>query len=114
MSQHDLSSDEFKRVEAKSQSEGSKQNLACLGWAPSQKTPAIAKPKDASEHGISTQYSNMLDCPHKLAPYLPLDVRLVFDDTFNEIGRPTGRNENTGPGHAVEGADAHIVNNVME
>ena len=35
----------------------------------------------------------MLDCSHKLAAYLPLDVILSFDDMFNKVGRLSGRHD---------------------
>ena len=51
----------------------------------------------------------MLDCRHKLAVYLPLDVTLALDDVFNEIGCFTGRND-TLTYSLVGGVDANRVN----
>ena len=85
LSQHDLSSNEFKRItQEKSDSatspNGSKQKFGFFG----------AKAKDPREQELSScrssQHSNMLDCRHKLAAYLPMDVLLAFDDMFNEFG----------------------------
>jgi len=83
LSQHDLSSNEFKRPAPKTDvsTNGSKQNGG--GWFGS-------KPKNSSEEEkscIPSHYSNMLDCRHKLAAYLPLEVLIAFDDMFNTIGK---------------------------
>ena len=84
LSQHDLSSNEFKRPAPKSgavPTNVSKQNGG--GWFGS-------KPKNSSEQEktcIPSHYSNMLDCRHKLAAYLPLEVLIAFDDMFNTIGK---------------------------
>lgn len=87
LSHHDLSSKEFKRIAPKndgdtSSSNGSKPKFGLFGMGP--------KGKEASDEKVrsrSREYSTMLDCRHKLAAYLPLDVMLAFDDMFNEMGR---------------------------
>jgi len=66
----------------------------------------------AKDEQRPSRYSNMLDCRHKLASYLPLDVMLAFDDMFNEIGRLSGRK--SGLNSTIEGADTHHTNNGMD
>ena len=94
LSQHDLSSNEFKRItqeksDTATSPNGSKQKFGFFGGA---------KAKDPREQELSScrpsQHSNMLDCRHKLAAYLPMDVLLAFDDMFNEFGCAScGRND---------------------
>jgi len=86
LSHHDLSSKEFKRIAPKNDgdasSDDSKLKFGLFGMSP--------KEKEASDETVrsrSRKYSTMLDCRHKLAAYLPLDVMLAFDDMFNEMGR---------------------------
>ena len=85
LSQHDLSSNEFKRIGSKSDndtpSNGSKKSVGWFGGA--------TKPKSSSEHKSShrSQHSSMMDCRHKLASYLPVAILLAFDDMFIEIGK---------------------------
>lgn len=81
LSQHDLSSNEFKRIVPKNDGATSTPKFGLFGMG--------SKPKETSDQKIPChplQYTNMLDCRHKLAAYLPLDVMLAFDDMFNEFG----------------------------
>ena len=84
LSQHDLSSNEFKRLAPKSDAvptNGSKQKIG--GWFGSKPNNSSGQEKTC----IPSHYSNMLDCRHKLAAYLPLEVMIAFDDMFNAIGK---------------------------
>ena len=106
LSQHDLSSNEFKRITAKDNVSAppSKPKFGLFGIG--------SKPKDMSDSELSpnpSPYSNMLDCRHKLAAYLPLGVTLALDDVFNEIGCFTGRND-TLTYSLVGGVDANRFN----
>ncbi|KAL3774726.1 hypothetical protein ACHAW5_009552 [Stephanodiscus triporus] len=70
------------------------------------------KSKDSTDSELSnslSKYSNMLDCRHKLAASLPLDVTLALDGIFNEIGCFTGRND-TLTHSLVSGVDVNRVN----
>ena len=87
LSQHDLSSNDFKRIanqgddDATTNGRKPKFGLFGIGQKPKETTADQTIPCRPS------QYSNLLDCRHKLAAYLPLDVMLAFDDMFNEVGR---------------------------
>ena len=103
MSQHDLSSNDFTRV-SKSDGASSPQN----GTKANSWFGIGQKSKESSEEDTSSRsskYINMLDCRHKLAAYLPLDVMLAFDDMFNEIGRLSGRHNDS---LAIDGTRSQI------
>lgn len=87
LSQHDLSTDDF-RQKANKRS-GSDNNMAkgILGLGLKVKENIERENAVVSLFSKPSIHSNMLDCRHKLAAYLPLDVMLAFDDMFNEIGR---------------------------
>lgn len=88
LSQHDLSSNQFKRV-ANEPIVTEKKPKGLFGLGGGQ------KPKQEEQFTTTyrrpTHHSNILDCRHKLAAYLPLDVMLAFDDMFNEVGRLSHR-----------------------
>jgi len=78
LSQHDLSPGVVPKSDGAVSSDSTKYGLFGIG----------SKPKEMREDELSccpSQYSNLLDCRHRLASYLPLDVMLAFDDMFNEI-----------------------------
>ncbi|KAL7536598.1 hypothetical protein ACHAWF_005512 [Thalassiosira exigua] len=93
LSQHDLSSNELKRAVRKSDGDSSpKPKFGLFGIG--------SKPKETSQdiERRPSQYMNMMDCRHKLAACLPLDVMLAFDDMFNEIQRLLrDQEDNVGP-----------------
>ncbi|KAK1736172.1 hypothetical protein QTG54_013308 [Skeletonema marinoi] len=86
LSQHDLSSNEFKRVANEPVSNETKpKGLFGLGQKAKQEEQESTMKHRPTHHG------DILDCRHKLAAYLPLDVMLAFDDMFNEVGRLSQR-----------------------
>ena len=88
LSQHDLSSNQFKRVAKNSASKEPKPKLLFgLGNKPKQEEHVITATLQPTHHG------DILDCRHKLAAYLPLDVMHAFDDMFNEVGRLSKRRD---------------------
>jgi len=107
LSHHDLSSNDFKRIAPKNDGlasvNGSKPKFGLFGIGP--------KPKETSEEevpGRALQYSNMLDCRHKLAAYLPLDVMLAFDDMFNGMECLSCRRN--GLTFSMDGTDGTVSN----
>ncbi|KAL9179602.1 LOW QUALITY PROTEIN: hypothetical protein ACHAXT_008892 [Thalassiosira profunda] len=91
LSQHDLAAEEIKRVTPNTDGvpNGLKPLLDLFG--------GVSKLKGETINGEPSvrpsKYKSMLDCRHKLAAYLPLDVLLAFDDMFGEIGRKRRREE---------------------
>ena len=87
LSQHDLSSTELKCIgPPRPGTSDSKQKIGFFDM--------FSKPKETNNQKIlrhPIQCTNMVDCRHKLAAYLPLDVMLALDDMFNEIGRVSYR-----------------------
>eukprot|EP00956_Cyclotella_meneghiniana_P013004 scaffold18584_cov79-Cyclotella_meneghiniana.AAC.7 len=88
LSQHDLSTDDFHERENKIY-HNDNNNLAKGIFGLGFKIKENIERENAAVSLFSkpSVYMNMLDCRHKLAAYLPLDVMLAFDDMFNEIGR---------------------------
>ena len=88
LSQHDLSSNQFKRV-ANEPIVIEKKPKGLFGLGGGQ------KPKQEEQftttHRRPTHHSDICDCRHRVAAYLPLDVMLAFDDMFNEVGRLSHR-----------------------
>jgi hypothetical protein len=86
LSQHDLSSNQFKRVANEPATNETKPKLLFgLGQKGKQEE------QERTTTYRPTHHSDILDCRHKLAAYLPLDVMLAFDDMFNEVGRLSHR-----------------------
>lgn len=91
LSQHDLSSNEFNRathkvskVDDNNSPFKSIQKLFSNG--PKPKDP-ISRERDRIQRPplLPSKYANMLDCRHKLAAYLPLEIINALDDMFNEM-----------------------------
>ena len=92
LSQHDLSSNNFHRkVNTTSPNNGSNMATGIFGLGFRSKGN-FDRENDVTSHIKPSSYMNMLDCRHKLAAHLPLDVMLAFDDMFNEIGYRRRRN----------------------
>ncbi|KAL7492672.1 hypothetical protein ACHAWT_002417 [Skeletonema menzelii] len=86
LSQHDLSSREFKRVANEPATNETKPKLLFgLGQKAKQEEQERTTKHRPTHHG------DILDCRHKLAAHLPLDVMHAFDDMFNEVGRLSHR-----------------------
>jgi len=86
LSQHDLSSNQFKRVANEPVTNETKPKLLFgLGQKGKQEE------QERTTTYQPTHHIDILDCRHKLAAYLPLDVMLAFDDMFNEVGRLSHR-----------------------
>lgn len=85
LSQHDLSSNNFRR-KINTTSPNNRNNTATgifgLGFKAKEN---VDRKNDAAFSNKSSSHIDMLDCRHKLAAYLPLDVMLAFDDMFNEM-----------------------------
>jgi hypothetical protein len=92
LSHHDLSSNDFHRkTNTTSLNDNmTKGGIFGLGFKIKEN---CERENDSTSFIRSSHYTNKLDCRHKLAAYLPLDVMLAFDDMFNEIGR-LGRRKN--------------------
>lgn len=87
LSQHDLSSDEIKRVANETTiNETKPKGLFGLGGQKPKQQDHVRPMKYRQTH-----HGDILDCRHKLAAYLPLDVMHAFDDMFNEVGRLSHR-----------------------
>jgi hypothetical protein len=84
-SQHELSSNDFHRKTNATSHNG--KGIFGLGFI----KETCERENEMSSLSKSSTYTSMLDCRHKLAAYLPLDVMLAFDDMFNEIGRLNSR-----------------------
>jgi hypothetical protein len=90
LSQYDLSSNNFRRkANTTSPNDNNNNNLAAKGLfgIGFKIKENCEREKDVTSTVKSTYHMNLLDCRHKLAAHLPLDVMLAFDDMFNEIGR---------------------------
>jgi hypothetical protein len=88
LSQHDLSANDFQR-RADTSSPNNDNNILTRGlFGVGLKIKETCdREHETRSFSRSSSYINLLDCRHKLAAYLPLDVMLAFDDMFNEIGR---------------------------
>lgn len=85
LSQRDLATNNFHRkTNTTSQSNNAAKGIFGLGFKIKENCD---REHDTPSFSESSAYVNMLDCRHKLASYLPLDVMLAFDDLFNEIGQ---------------------------
>ena len=86
LSQHDLSSREFKRVANEPVNNETKPKLL-FGFG----QKAKQEEQETTVKHQQTHHGDILDCRHKLAAHLPLDVMHAFDDMFNEVGRLSHR-----------------------
>ena len=104
LSQHDLSSKKFRRITSRNNdgsgggnssppSNGKTQKMRLFGLGTKIKQTCELETK-APVMYQSSPYANIMDCRHKLAAYLPLDVMLAFDDMFNEIGNSSQSTNN--------------------
>lgn len=87
LSHHDLASRDFQRSSAAPTANGMK-GLFGIG---SKIKQTCERENESSVFYRPSPYTNLMDCRHKLAAHLPLDVMIAFDDMFNEIGRLTRR-----------------------
>ena len=87
LSHNDLSSSQFKRVANEPVTNETKPKLL---FGLGQKAKQEEEERSATTHR-PTHHADILDCRHKLAAYLPLDVMHAFDDMFNEVGRLSHR-----------------------
>ncbi|KAL3800657.1 hypothetical protein HJC23_006119 [Cyclotella cryptica] len=86
LSQHDLSANDFQR-RAKTTPPNDNNILTKGLFGIGLKIKETCdRENEVRSFSRSSSYIDMLDCRHKLAAYLPLDVMLAFDDMFNEIG----------------------------
>ena len=94
MSQHDLSSNEFKRMTHTS----SKVDDNNSPFKSIQKmfgnSPKLKERNTSCPSLLPSTYSNVLDCRHKLAAYLPLEIIHALDDLFNEMRCSTSQHGN--------------------
>lgn len=88
LSQHDLSANDFQR-KVDTTSQNNDVNILTRGlFGVGSKIKATCDRENETRSLFkSTSCVSLLDCRHKLAAYLPLDVMLAFDDMFNEIRR---------------------------
>jgi hypothetical protein len=85
LSQHDLSSNYFHRkTNTTSLNDNMTKGIFGIGHKIKEN---CERENDAAPFIKSSHHMNKLDCRHKLAAHLPLDVMLAFDDMFDEIGR---------------------------
>jgi hypothetical protein len=103
MSQHDLSSNEFHRTTHKvskvdDNNSPFKSIQKLFSNSPKSKD-TISRERYATARPPlpPSKYTNMLDCRHKLAAYLPLEIIIALDDMFNEMRCLSSHYENYSP-----------------